>query len=308
MLNNKFDLKNLDLKNLNSMQVLFICLFVGWLLFISTYTVYETDRAIVLRLGKLSYNSDKKPIIINPGLHVKLPFLDEVRTFDTRLNMLDIKSSRIVTNEKKDVLVDFYVEWQIDNLSLFYTRTEGNKAKAETLLSQKCIDGLRAEFGRSTIQEVVSGVRVELMEKLKKSTDEHATNLGIKVIDVRIKRIDLPDEVSGAVYDRMSSERARVASELKAKGAANAIVIRANADKTKRILLAEAKQKAQHIRGGGDAEAIKIYAKAYQNAPQFFEFYRSLEAYKKIFSNKNDILVLKPESELFKYFHTHKGD
>jgi modulator of FtsH protease HflC len=302
MISHKF-----NFKYLSSLQVLTSCLFIFFLLFLSLYTVYETDKAIVLRLGKLLYGSNKRPLILGPGLHIKLPFIDEVRIFDTRLNMLDIKSSRIVTNEKKDVLVDFYVEWQIDNLELFYTRTEGNKLKAETLLSQKCIDGLRAEFGRSSIQEVVSGVRVELMEKLKKSTDEHATNLGIKVVDVRIKRIDLPDEVSGAVYDRMSSERARVASELKAKGEANAIVIRANADKTRRILLAEAKQKAQNIRGIGDAEAIKIYAKSYQQSPQFFELYRSLDAYKKVFHNEKDILILKPEGELFKYFNNSKN-
>lgn len=283
-------------------KIILIFLVIAGSLFLSLYTIDETNKAIVLRLGKLQYGRDNKPLIIGPGLHVKLPFIDEIRIFDTRLNMLDIKSSRIVTNEKKDVLVDFYVEWKIEDLALFYTRTEGNKAKAEILLGQKGIDGLRAEFGRSSIQEVVSGVRVELMEKLKKSTDEHAANLGITVVDVRIKRIDLPDEVSGAVYDRMSSERARVASELKAKGEANAIVIRANADKTRRILLAEAKQEAQHIRGKGDAEASKIYATAYQQSPQFFELYRSLNAYKKVFNNKNDILVLKPEGNFFKYF------
>ena len=296
-----------NFKYLNNTQVIFGTLIATWVLFLSLYTVYETDKVIVLRLGKLLHGSNNKPLIIGPGLHIKWPFIDDIRSFDTRLNMLDIKSSRIVTNEKKDVLVDFYVEWRIDDLELFYTRTEGNKAKAETLLSQKGIDGLRAEFGRSSIQEVVSGVRVELMDKLRKSTDEHAANLGITVIDVRIKRIDLPDEVSGAVYDRMSSERARVASELKAKGEANAIVIRANADKTKRILLAEANQEAKHIRGNGDAEASRIYAKAYQQSPQFYELYRSLEAYKKVFDNKSDILVLKPDSEFFKYFNSGSG-
>ncbi len=296
-----------NFKYLNNTQVIFATLIATWVLFLSLYTVYETDKVIVLRLGKLLHGSNNKPLIIGPGLHIKWPFIDDIRSFDTRLNMLDIKSSRIVTNEKKDVLVDFYVEWRIDDLELFYTRTEGNKAKAETLLSQKGIDGLRAEFGRSSIQEVVSGVRVELMDKLRKSTDEHAANLGITVIDVRIKRIDLPDEVSGAVYDRMSSERARVASELKAKGEANAIVIRANADKTKRILLAEANQEAKHIRGNGDAEASRIYAKAYQQSPQFYELYRSLEAYKKVFDNKSDILVLKPDSEFFKYFNSGSG-
>ncbi|MGD0465462.1 MAG: protease modulator HflC [Gammaproteobacteria bacterium] len=289
---------------IDSKNILLISLIIGSFLLFSLYTVYETDRVIILRLGKLVQDSNNKPLIVGPGLHIKWPFIDEIRSFDTRLNMLDIKSSRIVTSEKKDVLVDFYVEWKIEDLELFYTRTEGNKAKAEILLSQKSIDGLRAEFGRSTIKDVVSGTRLELMEKLRKFTDENAATLGIAVIDVRIKRIDLPDEVSGAVYERMRSERNRVASELKAKGEAEAIVIRANAEQKKRILLAEAEQGAKRIRGAGEAEASKIYAKAYEQAPQFFEFYRSLNAYKKVFSNKNDILVLKPESDFFKYFNS----
>lgn len=271
----------------------------------SLYTVYETNKAIVLRLGKLLHDNNNKLLVVEPGLHIKLPFIDDVRYFDTRLNILDIKSSRIVTNEKKDVLVDFYVEWKIDNLELFYTRTEGSKSTAEVLLSQKSIDGLRAEFGRSSIKDLVSGTRIEVMEKLRKFTDEHAAALGISVVDVRIKRIDLPDEVSEAVYARMRSERIRVASELKAKGEAEAIVIRANADQKKRILLADAEKEAKRIRGEGDAEASKIYAKSYSQAPQFFELYRSLGAYKRIFdNNKKDILVLKPDSDFFKYFNS----
>jgi modulator of FtsH protease HflC len=287
----------------NNKNFIIIALIILLFLSLGVYTVYETDRAIVLRLGKLLKDSNNRPLIIGPGIHIRIPFIDYVRSFDTRLNMLDIKSSRIVTNEKKDVLVDFYVEWKIEDLELFYTRTEGNKAKAEILLSQKSIDGLRAEFGKSSIKDLVSGTRVEVMEKLRKFTDEHAGTLGIAVIDVRIKRIDLPDEVSGAVYDRMRSERIRVATELKAKGEAEAIVIRAKADQEKRILLAEAEQEAKNIRGGGDAEASKIYAKAYEKAPQFFEFYRTLGAYKKVFNNKNDVLVLKPEGDFFKYFN-----
>ena len=294
----------MTIKELNNKNILLISLIIGIFLISSLYTVYETDRVIVLRLGKLLHDRNNKPLIIGPGLHMKWPFIDEIRSFDTRLNMLDIKSSRIVTSEKKDVLVDFYVEWKIENLELFYTRTEGNKAKAEILLSQKSIDGLRAEFGKSTIKDVVSGTRLEVMEKLRKLTDENAATLGISVVDVRIKRIDLPDEVSGAVYERMRSERNRVASELKAKGEAEAIVIRANAEQKKRILLAEAGQGAKRIRGNGEAEASRIYAKSYEQAPQFFEFYKSLNAYKKVFNNKNDILVLKPDSDFFKYFNS----
>jgi membrane protease subunit HflC len=296
----------IDPKNIMSNHGVIIGLIILWLLFSCFYTVHQTQKAIVLRLGKLI--KDNGQIVVNdPGLHFRIPIIDEVRKFDTRLNLLDIKSSRIVTNEKKDVLVDFYVEWRIEDLALFYTRTQGNKNKAEILLSQKSIDGLRAEFGKSSIKEVVSGVRIELMEKLKKFTDQHAAQLGIEVIDVRIKRIDLPDEVSGAVYARMSSERARVASELKAQGEADAIVIRANANKTRRVLLAEAKQTAQDIRGEGDAEATKIYAKSYGQSPQFFELYKSLNAYKNSFNKNEDILLLKPDNDFFKYFGGSSG-
>ena len=173
---------------------------------LSVYTVYETDKAILVRLGELVLSKDKKPKVLNPGLHFKIPFIDEVRCFDTRLNMLDIKSSRIFTVEQKYVLVDFFVQWRIEDLALFYTRTNGRKANAEALLEQKVVSGLRAEFGRRTIREVVSGGRVELTETLRKTTDENAEHLGISVADVRVKRIDLPDEVSGSVYDRMRSE------------------------------------------------------------------------------------------------------
>ena len=294
-------INQIDLKKFMNTQGLLLGLIIVWALLSMFYTVHETQKAIVLRLGKLIKDGEKI-VVKDSGLYFRVPFIDEVRKFDTRLNLLDIKSSRIVTNEKKDVLVDFYVEWRIEDLALFYTRTQGDKNKAEVLLSQKSIDGLRAEFGKSSIKEVVSGVRMELMEKLKKFTDHHAGQLGIEVIDVRIKRIDLPDEVSGAVYARMSSERARVASELKAQGEADAIVIRANANKTRRVLLAEAKQAAQDIHGTGDATATKIYADSYSKAPQFFELYKSLNAYKKSFSKEDDILLLKPDNDFFKYF------
>ena len=273
------------------------------LILLSAFTVYETDKAILVRLGDLVIDSaENKPKVFSPGLHFKIPFIDEVRNFDTRLNMLDIKSSRIFTVEQKYVLVDFFVQWKIEDLALFYTRTNGRQAKAEALLEQKVVSGLRAEFGRRTIREVVSGERVELMEKLRKTTDENAEHLGISVVDVRVKRIDLPDEVSGSVYDRMRSERERVASEIRAEGRAGAINKRAGAEKDRRILLAEAQRSAKNIKGEGDSKAIAVYANVYNQAPEFFAFYRSLEAYKNTFQNKNDILVLKPDSEFFKFF------
>ena len=263
----------------------------------------KQDKAILIRLGGLVIDAKtNKPKVISPGLHFKIPIIDSVQAFDTRLNMLDIKSSRIFTIEKKYVLVDFFIQWRIDDLALFYTRTDGKKYRAETLLEQKVVSGLRAEFGRRTINEVVSGERVELMERIRKVTDENAENLGIAVVDVRIKRIDLPDEVSESVYSRMRSERERVASEIRAEGRASAIEKRAEAKKTERILLAEAQKKARYIKGEGDAEAIQIYAGAYKKSPEFFKLYCSLEAYTRAFHEKNDVLLLKPDSEFFEFF------
>lgn len=283
--------------------ILISVLIVLGLVSMSVYTVYETDRAILIRLGDLVKDTEtNKPQMYGPGLHFKLPFIDVVRIFDTRLNMHDIKSSRIFTVEKKYVLVDFFVQWRIDDLALFYTRTDGQKFKAEKLLEDKVVAGLKAEFGKRTIKEVVSGERIELMEQLRKITDANAENLGIAVIDVRIKRIDLPDEVSDSVYERMRSERLRVANEIRSEGRAEAITKRAQADKTTRILLSEAERKSKRIRGEGDAQAVNIYAAAYNKSPEFYEFYRSIEAYKNTFNNKDDLLLLRPDSDFFKYF------
>jgi len=287
----------------NTTLLLIITLVLVSTVSLSMFTVYETDKAILVRLGELVLNShDNKPKIIDPGLHFKIPFIDEVRNFDTRLSMLEIKSSRIFTVEKKGVLVDFFVQWRIKDLALFYTRTNGIRSNAEALLKQKVISGLRAEFGKRTIREVVSEERGELMNRLRNSTDRDVEHLGINVIDVRVKRIDLPDEVSGSVYDRMRSEREREASEIRSEGRAGAINKRAEADKERRILLAEAQRDAKRIKGEGDAKAIDIYAESYNQAPEFFAFYRSLEAYRNTFNDKSDILVLKPDSEFFKFF------
>jgi len=279
---------------------------------LSLFTVYETDQAILLRLGRMvqedlavgevdgQMTTEPTPRIYHPGLHFKVPFIDSVKNFDTRLNMLDVQSSRIMTSEKKDVLVDFYVQWRIDDLALFFTRAQGRTGKAEQLLEQKVIARLKAEFGKRTIHEVVTSERKELMEILKDMTD--TKNMGVEVVDVRIKRIDLPHEVSSAVYERMKAERDRVAAATKAEGQAKAIQIRAEAEKTKLILLATAARDAERIRGEGDAEATGIYAKSYSQDAEFYAFFRSLEAYQESFKEKNDVLVLKPDSEFFKYF------
>ena len=267
------------------------------------FTVYETDQALILRLGKIRTDSDNHVAIYKPGLHLKVPVIDEVRKFDMRLNILDIKKSRITTVEKKDVLVDYYVKWRIEDLELFYNRTEGGRvAKGEFLLERIAVSSLISEFGRLTIKEVVSGERIELMERIRKVTDSNAEKMGVTVLDVRVKRIDLPDEVSESVYNRMRAERQRKANSFRADGEKAAISIRADADKQTRVIIAEAEKEVKRLRGEGDAKAVEIYAETYNRSPEFYEFYRSIEAYKQTFKDKNDVLVLKPDGDFFKYF------
>ncbi|HFL8794932.1 MAG TPA: protease modulator HflC [Candidatus Azosocius sp. HAIN] len=268
----------------------------------SLFTVYETDRGMITQLGKLETDSDNSVKIYMPGLHVRIPFIQEYKNFDLREKILDIQSSRITTLEKKDVLVDFYVLWNIDNLPLYYTRTGGNKAKAEQLLQQKVVAALKAEFGKYTISEAVHGERAELMSRLKEATDDSTKNIGITITDVRIKRIDLPDEVRDSVYARMRAERERVASEIRATGSALASKICAIAEREQRIILAEALRTSNEIRGEGDAHAINLYSNAYSKDQGFFDFYRSTLAYKNIFNNKNDLLILNPDDLFFKHF------
>lgn len=277
------------------------------LLFFSAFTVTEGEKALLLRLGKIvmeGTGNAEKPVILGPGLHFRIPILNQVRKFDTRLQTLDIQSSRIVTAEKKDVIVDYYVKWKISNLALYFTRTSGNSQLAEELLEQQLNDSLRAEFGRRLIREVISDDRASIMEALNKQTNINAQNLGLDVIDVRIKRIDLPVEVSAAVYDRMRAERERVASEHRAQGKANSEGIRANADANAAITIAIARSEAARIRAEGDAQAAKTYTDAYGKDPSFYAFYRSIVAYRQIFDGKkNDFFILRPDSQFFKYFN-----
>lgn len=287
------------------MRIFFYIFFLSFLLIspFCFFTVYETDKALIEFLGKLEMDNSNNIIrIYNPGLHFKIPVLQDVRTFDMRLKVLDSQCSRITTKEKKDVLVDFYVLWQIDDLALYYTRTGGLRNKAEQLLRQKIIADLKAEFGRHTIQEVVYGERLELMFRLREEIESTTKNIGISVIDVRIKRIDLPDEVRDSVYNRMRAERERVASEIRANGRAEAVRIHAWAEKEKRIIVAHALKDAKKIKGEGDSIVTKIYAEAYNLDKDFYCFYRSLEAYKNSFSSKNDFIILSTDSEFFKYF------
>lgn len=267
------------------------------------FTVYQTDLAFILRFKKIKTNAENNTIVYQPGLHIKMPLIDDVLRFDTRSTILDIKASRITTVEKKDLLVDYYVLWKISDITLYYNRTQGLKTKTEALLEYKANAVLKIEFGQLNIKEVVSSARSELMERLRKTTRENAEDLGIEVIDVRIKRIDLPKEVSDSVYTRMRAERERNANSFRAAGEKDAIGLRADADKRRLIILSTAEKEANRIRGEGDAKALEIYASAYGRSPHFFEFYRSINAYKQSFNNKNDVLILKPEGEFFKYFN-----
>lgn len=270
----------------------------------SMFSVYEGQQALILRLGKLQKNAQGQPEMLKPGLHFKVPLITRALIFDTRIQTLDIESSRIVTAEKKDVLVDYYVKWRIVNLAEYYKSTGGDAARAEILLRQQVNNSLRAQFGQRTIPEVVSDDRSVIMTTLRQQADASASPLGIDVIDVRIKAIDLPTEVSSAVFSRMRAERQRVAAEHRANGKSLAEAIRAKADASATVILAKANQEAAVVRANGNKEAAQIYASAYNKAPEFYAFYRSLEAYQATFNHKHDVMVLGPRSQFFKYMNS----
>lgn len=280
-------------------------LFVLLILLLNSYfIIYQGQAGLVLRLGQLT--QVEKSMSVHgylPGLHFKIPLIDTLKKFDMRLQTLDIQSSRIVTAEKKDVIVDFYVKWRINDLPLYYKRTNGNIQKVNTLLSQQLNGALRAQFGRRTIKEVVSDEREQIMHALSKKAAKTASSLGIQVVDVRIKRIDLPEEVSNAVYERMRAERERVAKEHRSEGRAKAEAIRAQADAEAAVIVANANATAQGLRAEGDAGAGKIYIAAYSKDATFYNFMRSLQAYTAAFSNKNDVLLLSPQGAFFQYFN-----
>lgn len=266
------------------------------ILSMSMFVVDQRQNSIVFRLGEVV------AIQKEPGLYFKVPLLDNVRFFDVRILTIDTaEPERFLTSEKKNVLVDLFVKWRITDVRNYYTSVGGDELNAQRRLLQTINDGLRAEFGNRTVHDVVSGERDKIMDLMRKKANEDASKIGVEVLDVRLKRVDLPQEVSGSVYGRMEAERKRVANELRSTGAAESEKIRADADKQKEVILAEAYREAQRIKGEGDAKASANYAKAYEINPEFYAFYRSLEAYRASFKNKNDVLVLEPNSEFFKY-------
>ena len=280
----------------------FVLVLLGLLGMNSLYVVTELERAILLEFGRV-VNDD-----IKPGLHVKLPIINEVRKFDGRVRTTDAPSERFLTLEKKAVIVDSFAKYKVANVQTYYTATSGDERRAEELLKERINNGLRNEISKRSLHEVVSGERDELMyiltERLNKVAQEE---LGVSVIDVRVKRIDLPPEVSQSVYNRMNTERDIEAREHRAKGQELAVGIRADADKQREVLLAEAYSKAEEVRGEGDALAARIYAAAYNQDKEFYEFTRSMTAYQRTFSNKGDILLIQPDSEFFKYLNNSAG-
>jgi membrane protease subunit HflC len=268
---------------------------------LSVFTVDEREKAIKFRLGEIVRTD------YEPGLYFQTPFINNVRKFDARIQTLDAKPTRYLTKEKKNVIVDSFVKWRIGDLNTYYVTMGGDPLRANAALFPIVNDQLRSEFGKRTIREVVSGERAEVMNILAANTKAQAVKYGIDVIDVRIKRVDLPQNVSGSVYDRMRAERDRVAKELRARGRAEGERIRADADRQYTVILAEAYRDAQTLRGEGDAKAAEIYARAYSKNEEFYSLYRSLNAYKTSFGSKNDVLVIEPDADFFKYFNSPKG-
>ena len=267
----------------------------------SLYIVSQTERAVLLQFGRV-VEAD-----VQPGLHVKIPLVNKVRKFDARLLTLDSSTSRFLTLEKKAVMVDAYAKWRVADAERFYTATSGLKQIADERLSRRLESGLRDQFGKRTLHEVVSGERDALMADITASLDRMARKeLGIEVVDVRVKAIDLPREVNRSVFERMSTEREREAREHRAKGRELAEGIRADADRQRRVLLAEAYREAEETRGDGDAKASAIYSQAYGQDQEFYGFYRSLRAYRESFANKSDVLVLDPSSDFFRYLEKSK--
>ncbi len=268
----------------------------------SIFRVQEWQQALKLEFGEI-VRSDYKP-----GLHFMIPFVNTAAKFETRLLSLDKDPQRFLTFEKKDLIVDYYAKWLIADVEKFYTASRGGDIEyANGLLGQRINQALRDEFGKRTVQEVVAGERDEILSIVGDISQELEDRYGIKVIDVRTKRIDLPEEVSSKVYDRMRSERVRVAKELRAEGAEAAERIQANADREREVVLANAYRDAETVRGEGDAQATDIYATSFGKDEEFYAFYRSLNAYQNSFNNNNNVLLLEPDSEFFKYFKNRTG-
>lgn len=268
----------------------------------AVYTVDEREKAIVVQLGQVIRSND------TPGIHFKIPAIQEVHFFDGRILTLDADPQRYLTEEKKSLVVDSFVKWRITDPLKFYLAVSGDEAQARTLLQQRVNGGLRDEFGKRTLTASVSKDRRAIRKAVTESTNAAARDFGIEVIDVRLQRVELPQQVSSNVFERMEAERARIAKDYRARGAEEAEKIRAEAERKREVLLAEAYGKSEQIRGEGDGKAAAIYANAYNKHPDFYALYRSLTAYKQSFSSKSDVMIVDPSSEFFKYLKKSRGN
>ena len=260
------------------------------------FQVDQRQKAIKLQFGEI------KDATLAPGIHFKLPVINTIEKYDARILTLDVPPTEFPTSEKKYVKVDFYAKWRISNVEKYYRATEGQESKAVRRIELILVDGLKNEFGKRTIQEVVSGERSKIMDVIQVQSNKESEKFGIEVVDVRVSKIDLPDDVSESVFNRMRAERDRVAKDFRARGKEQAEIIRAKSDKERTVILANAYNEAEQIRGDGDAKSAKIYADAYKQNEEFYSFTRSLKAYSKTFNQSGDVLVLEPDSEFFRYF------
>ncbi len=279
--------------------IIFIAILTFILISSAIFYTDEREKALLLRLGQIEHSD------YEPGIHFKIPFINEVRRFDGRILTLDSTPARYLTGEKKNVLVDSFILWRISDVATYFKSMGADESRAQSRLSQIIKDGLRGEFGKRTIQQVVSGDRNAMVDDILFEANKISSEFGIEIVSVRIKRIDLPSEVSSSVYTRMEAERERVAKELRSQGAEEAEKIRSDADRQTTIILADAKREAEILRGNGDATSTEIYANAYQQNSEFYSLYRRLAAYKNIFQG-DDMLVLEPKGEFFEHFNSSK--
>lgn len=281
---------------------LVLAVFIGFILWLSTYIVHERELAIKFKLGEIVTTVNE------PGLYWKIPVINNIRKFDSRVLTLDTPSERFLTSEKKNVIVDSYVKWRITNARDYYASTQGDERIAVSRIISILNDEMKGQFGSKTVREVISGERSAIMEAVNVNAGLKTKDLGVELVDVRIKKVELPENVRESVYGRMVKERATVAKAFRSAGEEQAKGIRANADRQRTEILAEAYRKSEQIRGDGDAQAAKIYADAYGQDADFYSFNRSLNAYRKSFSNNGDMLVLSPDSEFFKFFKEATGN
>lgn len=289
------------MKSSVSLIILFVVVLVVG--FASMYTVQQYQQAVILRLGKFEMQ-DGKTFVATPGLHWKIPFIETVEPFDMRIRTLQADSNSVMTEQQKQVAVDSFIKWRIKDIVKYYKSTASNSQRASQLLQQNLQDAVRNQFGKLTITELVDTQRAQVMENLKQALAAPAAQLGIQVIDVRIKKIELPDKVQGSIFARMRSKRENNAAAYRAEGRQAEEKIKADADANKTVILATAKSNAAKIRAEGAAKAAKIYSDAYKGDPNFYAFYRSLEAYTSVFNGKDATLVLSPNSQFFQYFNT----